>query len=127
MRKTLPPFIAALVVLIAVLHYAAIVFYLYWAYWWFDIMMHVLGGMAVGLLLYWFLYRSAIVSIPRLPSWGVVLVGTIVVGVGWEIFEYVIHLTYTNKESYVFDTSVDLLMDVVGAYGAYVATRLKLL
>src|SRR3989344_1525866 len=99
MRKTLPPLIAIIIVLIAVLHYAAIVFYIYWVYWWFDIMMHVLGGLSIGLFLYWFFYRSAIVSSPRLSSWAFIIAGSIVVGIGWEIFEHVMHFTYTSKES----------------------------
>ena len=126
MRKTLPPFIAAIIVLIAVLHYAAVALYLYWSYWWFDNVMHFLGGLAIGLFLYWFFYRSNIVSSRQAP-WALVIAGTIVVGVGWEIFEYVMHFTYTSKESYVFDTSLDLLMDLLGACAACLAARLKLL
>lgn len=127
MRKTLPPSIAVLVVLLAVLHYAAVVFYLYWSYGWFDNLMHFIGGISIGLFLYWFFYRSNIVSPPRLLSWVTIIGGTIVIGAGWEVFEYVMHFTYTSKESYVLDTSLDLLMDIIGACGACVAARLKLL
>jgi hypothetical protein len=127
MRKTLPPFIALVVVLLAVLHYAAVVFYLYWVYWWFDIMMHFLGGISIGLFLYWFFYRSAIVSPPRMSFWAFIVGGTILIGVAWEIFEYVMHFTYTSRESYVLDTSLDLLMDVLGACAAGIAARFKLL
>ncbi len=42
----------------------------------------------------------------------------LIVGIGWEIFEFV--LGFVDKHNYIADTSTDLIMNELGAIGAYI-------
>ena len=53
-----------LIVLIAILNKAALSFFLYWKFWWFDIMMHFLGGLWIGGIVLWLYYLSGYVKNP---------------------------------------------------------------
>ena len=80
-------------------------------------MMHFLAGFAVGLFAIWFLFHSNIFfrRMPeRLEAAFVALITVLIVGVGWEIFEYANDITIAT-EGYVPDTFHDLLSDVLGA------------
>jgi len=104
-------------------HYLALEFYLYWQYVWFDVPMHILGGVVVALSL--FAARDLGVSIPnaffRLAP---VLLFVMVVGILWEIFE--VKAGLYMAENYVFDTAVDLCMDFVGGtVGFIVGSKLQ--
>lgn len=97
-----------LVVILGGLHLLAIHFYFYWTLWWFDILMHTLGGFAGTLFILWFIspvtgFRSAFIAILALLAIGVV----------WEIFEYVYDIAVIGN--YWQDTIGDLISDVVGA------------
>jgi hypothetical protein len=51
-------------------------------------------------------------------SIGYVILGTVLfVGIGWEVFEFALDLREEN--GYALDTTVDLIMDMVGAFSAY--------
>jgi hypothetical protein len=110
-----------LVALLGGLHFLAMYFYLYWSYWWFDILMHFLAGLAGGFTTYWVIAESG--HFPRMkPStyvWLVVL-SVMVVGVAWEVFEYVNGIIDDTHEDYAIDTAVDLILDGVGAWLAAV-------
>jgi len=101
-------------VLILALHMRAIDLYWYWSFWWMDIMMHFLGGLLIGLIA---LLVSAHykIQIRRmfLATLGVVLI----VGIGWEIFEYVSGI-FILEDPFP-DTFYDLVMDTVGGIAAY--------
>lgn len=107
--------IALLGLLIAYLQLFASAHYLYWEYWWYDIMMHLLGGLLMGAFALWFLrfeFRDK-----KLPLFIISFVFVLCVGVAWEIFEY-----FTDSygaANYTLDTTLDLLMDVVGMMSAY--------
>src|SRR5688572_29626513 len=47
--------ICALLALILILDLFALEYYLYWMLWWYDIMMHFLGGVIIGSGVLWFL------------------------------------------------------------------------
>lgn len=108
--------LAALAAGIFMLNQLALEHYLYFFYWWYDIMMHFLGGLLIGGLAAWGALRF-----DGDARWGRVLIVTLVsiaaVGIGWEIFEYATG-QYIGQESIVLDTAVDLVMDVVGAVAA---------
>jgi hypothetical protein len=115
-----------LIALIAFLHIFAMKFNLYFAIWWFDLAMHFLGGLWCGLfVVYCFaehqkrLGKSLKVSDVFLAG----IVGAIVIGSAWEVYEYVFGLTYTSKSSYRLDTILDMCMDVLG--GLVAAFSLK--
>ncbi len=112
-------FFAATSVLI--LHLVAYEYHFYWTLWWYDIMMHGLGGFAVGALIMWttrHVYRLPF----SVPEFIIVIVGVLVVGIAWELFEFVIGSQANQSyETYVLDTMIDIAMDVFGGAAAYLA------
>lgn len=100
---------------LAIIHNLAITFYLYWLYLWIDIPIHMLGG-AVVTFGVWLLpvFR---VSIPeRFMGLVPTLVVVFAVGILWELFEIGIGIPILEKEGYVLDTCIDLVMDLIGGY-----------
>src|SRR3989344_3660844 len=84
----------------------------------FDMLVHFTGGLWLGVIsAYLYLSWSRITG-RAVSSFGVVFVFclffTLVIGVVWEIFEYVNDITYTTN--YVTDTMSDLFLDVIGAF-----------
>lgn len=79
--------------------------------------MHFLGGAFVGLLLtglsrfgpQWL--RNLL---PVQKSWFYYL-AVLVIGVGWEVYEVLVGLIVT-PEPYPIDTTIDIIMDLIGAY-----------
>lgn len=108
----------ALGLVIAMFQYIAHVYFLYWVWWWTDILMHFLGGVFIAGCTLWFVEYE----IPRswrrqVPHFFVALLAILVVGVAWEVFEWVTGM-YTER-NYSLDTTMDLAMDVVGMLTAY--------
>jgi putative membrane protein len=115
----------ALVCFIAAFHYIAVEFYLYWHYWWFDIVMHGLGGLWVALIALWLYCFSRFsrksLGVSRHSLFAIAVGSTVLIGVGWEIFEYVSNLTFVLPfENYIGDTLADLAMDLAGSFLAYI-------
>lgn len=98
------PIVAAL----AVLHFLALTFSLYWYFPWFDLLTHFLGGMWAGVFLLWSHAQAGYAPQPLF-----VVAGALAVGVLWEIFEVTAGIPL--EANYVFDTSLDLLTDVFGS------------
>ena len=101
--------------------------HLFWFYPWYDIMMHGLGGLWAGLLLSWAYLAGG-------ARWGghhglryplaAVIIGTLVVGLLWEIFEFVVKAN-AGEQSVLLDTTVDLIMDATGAVLAYAFSGMR--
>lgn len=111
-RILLAQFLAAF--FLAVLTWIAVRHFLYWRIWWFDIPMHVLGGVWAGLCAAWLLAR-------RGHAFSLVwcLSFAFAVGVAWEIFEYSEGIATSRYLSYPMDTAKDLAMDLFGAAAGY--------
>lgn len=99
---------------IFILNEVAVERYLYWYFWWYDIMMHFLGGVVIGGIAVWMQLRLLPAASSR-TTMITVLASIALVGIGWEIFEYVIDPTYAEQPGIVFDTALDLVMDTIGA------------
>ncbi len=97
---------------LSALHFYAIDNFLYWEYPWFDVGMHLLGGVAIATFLIAFLKDFR----PR-----AFLFLAVLAYVGWEVFEYIFGLP--RKENYFLDTTIDFLMDAIGSVAAYVVAR----
>jgi hypothetical protein len=115
MKKTwlLAAFILS--VTIALLHQWATADFWYWRYPWFDIVMHFLGGLTIGV----FLIRLFADYKPM-----AFLTAFVAIAIGWEIFEFAIGAP--RDSTYAADTVIDLCMDVLGGTLAYFAARLTL-
>lgn len=117
-RTALGLSIVVLSLVIAGLHFTANMYYLYWAWWWFDILMHFLGGLFIGLSALWWLRFEVPISIRRFfPKFLTTFTVVLIVGIVWEVFEYVVGAY--GASNYVLDTTLDLVMDIAGMLAAY--------
>ncbi|OHA21540.1 MAG: hypothetical protein A2849_03905 [Candidatus Taylorbacteria bacterium RIFCSPHIGHO2_01_FULL_51_15] len=125
-RQSLLAAIAVLIGCITALHFIATSFYLYWLFWWYDIILHFLGGAFSALLLLWLRFFSGYFGTPRTPSASEAVFfaffAALSIGAGWEVFERVLGHTW-SVEGYVLDTSLDMLLDTTGAIGALLFFR----
>ncbi len=93
--------------------------HLYWRFWWYDVMMHFLGGVAVGGFAAWAAaYHWPNLSHRRILYAG--LIGIAVVGIGWEFFEFFTD-QYIGQANIAADTMQDLIMDTIGTVIAWFA------
>ena len=104
-----------LVVLLWVLNFVALKFYLYWTLGWYDIMMHFLGGLTLGVLAIGLFNLEARGRKNFLLIFGFV----IILSVGWEVAEYIKGIAVFGDQSYALDTTKDLIMDTIGMVTAY--------
>jgi len=117
-NKAIIPALSALIVVIALLHVAAMNYNLYYFLWWFDLLMHFLGGLWCGFFtLFYVMYFDRVrgAHYSRLRIWMAALSVTLVVGIAWEFYEYFFGFTFTSKPSYQIDVILDLIMDTLGA------------
>ncbi len=80
--------------------------------------MHFLGGLSIGLLFIWTAFVSGIFGrrVPTRRSLMLsVIIFTMLVGVGWEVFEHVYDIANPAHQSYQSDTVQDLIADLLGA------------
>jgi hypothetical protein len=103
-----------LIFFIWLVHTLANTFYWYSAIWWFDIPMHILGGMflafAAGALFFKVLlpldFKERIV---------IILLFVLIAGLGWELFEYFVQNFIKGDQLASFPDSVkDMMMDLFG-------------
>jgi hypothetical protein len=106
-------------IVIAVLHYIALTLFFYWTVSWFDIFMHLLGGFIIGLIAVFILLNNFRIGILEDKKVTLVLVLSFVmiVGLGWELWELFFGLTNILEDK--VDTIVDLIMDFIGGYFAF--------
>lgn len=85
--------------------YEGLVFTVYW----FDILLHALGGLWSALAVAWFFsLLGARLSFPK------IIFFAFIVGLSWEAFEYVFDIGGSNFMSYEADTAKDVLVDLFG-------------
>jgi hypothetical protein len=120
-RKNLLIHLALLIVSIFFLNFFANKFDWYSSIWYFDIIMHFLGGFWVGLLaLYFFSSISESFRLSRefkaLPGELILkkLFFVFVIGIGWEIFEFIFTNIIAQIPFDVLDTLSDISFDVIG-------------
>jgi hypothetical protein len=102
---------------LAIVHTLAIRFFLYWKYTWFDIPMHILGGICIALGISILPFFKIQLS-PRYTTIILYIIVALVVGILWEIFEFTFGISVYD-ETFVADTISDLFMDVVGGAIGY--------
>jgi len=105
---------------LALVHMTAEYYYLYWTVRWFDILTHFLGGLWVGIAVVWVWYFSGYVRKMYMPDKSTVfvaLLGGLLVGLLWELYEYIVWIVTDAglPFGYIGDTILDLIMDITGA------------
>lgn len=116
-KKSLLFFAFSLAVILWCLNYIALIFYLYWTTLWYDILMHFMGGLTVAVLI---IVLFTIETRSR-NAFLFTFFAVMAIGLVWEAFEYLIDETFA-LEGYFLDTSMDLIMDALGAVSAYFLT-----
>jgi len=95
---------------IFLLNYLALEFYWYSSIWYLDMPMHFLGGFWLGLILILFL-RIEEISFKSILK---IIIGVLLFGFLWEIFEIVINKTITENFFNILDTISDIFFDFAG-------------
>jgi hypothetical protein len=111
-----------LTALLGAFHFIAIELYFYWTLWWFDNVMHFLGGYSLGFLFLYLYFDSGIIN-EKASFAKVFFIGFIsvmVLGGVWEVFEYYNDISVLTEK---FDTLHDLIADAIGAISALWLTR----
>jgi hypothetical protein len=117
MKNKLLFYIGALLLLgIAVVHALALQGDLYWFYPLLNRAIHFAGGVWIAFASVWLFAQLG-----RPGGIFRVLTAVILVSIAWEIFEVAIGMT--TEKNYVFDTSLDLIMDVSGGILGFLAAR----
>ncbi len=99
-----------------VLYFVGLALYLTWVLWWYDILLHFLGGVWVGLAV-----CTAFSFYERQPRFVHIIAGVLVIGVAWELFEVAVGAP--REANYAFDTSLDLVMDTIGSIAGFFVAR----
>ncbi|GMU73981.1 MAG: hypothetical protein AMXMBFR44_1800 [Candidatus Campbellbacteria bacterium] len=90
--------------------------FFYWTYWWYDIMMHFLGGFLVAGIALWFFVRFFRTEHTKaFHALIVAVLSVLTVGLGWEYFEFFSGSLSLQEGSVIGDTALDLVMDTLGA------------
>ncbi len=90
----------------------------FWAYWWYDIPLHLLGGLVMGL---WACAVGARLQLVPRHTFLLVLFIVLLGGIVWEVFEVALNLV--RKDGYWVDTVADLGNDIVGGMTAWILYR----
>jgi len=113
-RKKLLIRLALLIFFIFAANYSAMKFYLYSSLWWFDMLMHFLGGFWLGLVFLWlFLKENSSFPFSFTLVFKVIL-GVLLVGISWEIFEIIVNNFSTKNPFDNLDTISDIFFDIAG-------------
>jgi len=111
-----------LVIAIFFLNSMAMKFHWYFTIWWFDMPMHFLGGVFIGLVSLAFLTNQEVGHPLGGPTSGKVILtaflSVLMIGVLWELFEFSLDTFITYNPHNFLDTFSDLVFDLVGGLTA---------
>ncbi len=93
----------------------ALKFYWYSLLWYFDVIMHTLGGVWVGMF-FLYVFKRKNFNPPDSILFFKVVLATIVVGLLWEFYEFYIYQYLIGNPFDLFDTTSDLVLDVLGSF-----------
>ena len=118
-------------IVVLVLHVLALQYSLYWSIDWYDILMHFLGGLTMGILATYIFFTSnyikstAVLKDNKFVVFVIISLFTLSVGLIWELWE--VFVEFSNVLEDQVDTIIDLIMDMLGALTAfyYVKNKLK--
>ncbi|KND51625.1 MAG: putative membrane protein (4 TMH) [Parcubacteria bacterium C7867-003] len=105
-----------LLCVIGVSDFVANKLYLYWTVWWFDMYMHFISGVCVGMagVLVWQYLFDKNISFKK--SLFVSMFAILVIGVAWEVFESYFDIAMVVEGgNYFLDTTSDIILDFSGA------------
>lgn len=103
-------------------------FYWYFSIWYFDMIMHFLGGVWAGLFFIWFFYGSGLDSKSLASKVIKIFLFVLVVGVIWELFEIFANNHIAQEPFNALDSASDVFFDLAGGGMAamYFLRKIKL-
>lgn len=127
MKRILLTEIFIIGIIVAILNKIAVSLSLYTTIWWYDIPMHILGGVLIALITLFFIYDAKFFNFSdKKPA--VIFASAVgmvlIIGLSWELWELYMGLTnvYTDR----IDTAKDLVDDTLGAIAAYLYSKNKI-
>ena len=97
------------------LNMLADLFFWYDTIWWFDILMHFLGGLFVSMLIIWLFYQM-FVRFPKRIVFLYVVLGVLIIALSWELFEFSVWTVFDLKEIIDMQDSIaDVVMGCLGS------------
>ncbi|MGH7249489.1 MAG: hypothetical protein ACREGC_00790 [Minisyncoccia bacterium] len=109
-RKRLFKILFYLIFFIFIANFLANKFYWYTSIWYFDMIMHFLGGFWVGLLALYLFYSKK----PTLKIITTTLLLVLFIGIGWEVYEVVVDGLISHNAFNTLDTMSDIFFDLSG-------------
>ncbi len=109
-------------VLVASFNYLGVTFSLYWVYKWYDIPMHMLGGLWVSLFtlsFYPYLNKHYLVKDFNINPLYAVFISLLFMIIAWEIFELIGGMALLSDRGYWPDTLGDVLNGYIGGIVGY--------
>lgn len=109
-KKSLLKHLVFLVFFVFIVNFLANKFYWYSSIWYFDMIMHTLGGMSLGMI-FMYLFPPKDDS---LNSYFKILIFTLFVGIAWEAYEFLFYTMVAGNVFNQLDTISDLFFDLAG-------------
>jgi CDP-diglyceride synthetase len=112
--------LSLLVFFIFILNTLAGKFYWYYSIWYFDMIMHFLGGLWLGLVFIWiFLIKKSLKTDQFFGLLDIrliiqIILCVLIIGVSWEIFEIVFNNIIAGDTFNLLDTVSDVFCDLAG-------------
>lgn len=125
--KKLSNILMKITLIVFVLHFLATKLYWYSDFWWFDMLMHFLGGVFIGILTLYVIFRTHkdIKMSPYIIT-KLTIISVFVIGFSWEIYEYVVQGFTGAILANPLDSISDLFFDMAGGlYAVYNIDILK--
>ena len=129
-------FLIGIFIFLFAAHIFAILTSAYWSIWWYDNLLHLIGGIAVGMFAIWFIYDLNKI---KSPDWSfffmtvVIISFTSLIGVFWEFFEYFFDKIIAPQSEEIelaqlglADTLSDLFFDLFGGLLSTIIFRNKI-
>jgi len=112
-----PYFIPSFVVMLVVVafHWLGSLQDFYSTVYWYDFPMHFMGGAWVALCTLWIISTSQGSFLKKFLSIRNLMLFVFVFGIAWEFLEIALRFTSIHDAGYLWDTTHDLIMDVLGA------------
>lgn len=127
MKRPLFKEMVLLALVVIALDRLATYYHLYWSIYEFDSVVHFFAAGALSLFFSWFYFFSGYFNPQKRNLRNFLLVavlGTMFIGVSWEIYELIWKQTMVQKIDYPYDTMMDLTMDflgtIAGCFYAYI-------
>lgn len=111
-------FLFIVLLIVAVIDIWGSMHFLFWKFWWLDIIVHFGGGFWAGGIILWMYTRSYVGRVTNYSNILFILLSifsAFAAGMLWEVYQVLIESVNLSVENYFSDTVIDLIADGTGA------------